>query len=54
MKCEKEIEQINKRNSQLDEGINVRKKEHSNLIESLEERRSRASDITTKAIDFQK
>ena len=52
-KCEEEIEEINKKINQLEEGITLRKKEHSNLIESIEERKSRAVDITTKAINFQ-
>jgi hypothetical protein len=52
-KCEKEIKEIDQSINKIEEGIAHRKKEQSSLAESLEERKTRAVEITTNAINFQ-
>jgi hypothetical protein len=53
IKCEEELEEIDKSISSIEEEIARRKKEYSNSIDSLEERKTRAIEITKSAIDFQ-
>ena len=52
-KCEEELKIIDESLNKLEEGITHRKKEYTNLTDSLEERKTRAKEITTNAINYQ-
>ena len=52
-KCEEELKIIDESLNKLEEGITHRKKEYDNLTNSLEERKTRAKEITTNAINFE-